>query len=246
MNSKPLRLILQVVFYFFILFIFVSRSLTVGFSHDENQFIAAGQLLADHGLLPYLSYPYTHMPYGAFFYALTAWISNYDFLAGRLLNAVVFLICSMLIVKAFRLISGARTSLALLLWEFVVVYIFLSHRIMGFVIGAALNHALPALFSLVALILFMASTQGKISSRRAAFYIGICLSVAALIRFNYASLIVVCLFLWTLLQLFSRPRPLVSVIKPFIAGLFLMSLMIHAVAAYAAEPFKTGVQLFTV
>ncbi len=240
MNSKPFRLILQFVFYFFVLFIFVSRSLTVGFSHDENQFIAAGQLLAYHGLLPYINYPYTHMPYGAFFYALTAWISNYDFLAGRLLNAVAFLICSLGVVKAFRLISGARTSLSLLLWEFVVVYIFLSHRIMGYVIGAALNHALPALFSLIALILFIASTQGKISSRRLALFSGVCLSIAALIRFNYAGLILVGLFLWTLLQLFSRPRPLVSVIKPFIAGLFLAALPALILFALAPTNFYYG------
>ena len=69
---RLLKRSVQAIFYLLILCLFVSRSASSGFSHDENQFIASGQLLADRHLLPYVDYPFTHVPYGVAFYGLSA------------------------------------------------------------------------------------------------------------------------------------------------------------------------------
>ena len=58
-----MRRTVQAVFYSLVIAVLLSRSLTQGISHDERQFVAAGQMLADHGWLPYRAYPYAHMPY---------------------------------------------------------------------------------------------------------------------------------------------------------------------------------------
>ena len=47
-----LKRAVQVVFYLAILALIVSRSVTATISHDENQFITPGQLLATQGLVP--------------------------------------------------------------------------------------------------------------------------------------------------------------------------------------------------
>ena len=77
----------------------VCRAVSGNISHDENQFIAPGQFLAYDGLLPYVDYPYTHMPYAIPFYALSALASDYDLLAGRLLS-VLFWFGSILVMVA--------------------------------------------------------------------------------------------------------------------------------------------------
>ena len=71
-ESKVLKGAAQGAFYLAILALIVSRSFTATISHDENLFIAPGQLLATRGLLPYLDYPYPHMPYAMPFYAVNA------------------------------------------------------------------------------------------------------------------------------------------------------------------------------
>ncbi len=217
---KSLKLIAQYIYYLLVLLIYLSRSAHWGFSHDENQFIAAGQLLADRGLLPYINYPYTHMPYGVLFYALTAKISGYDYLAGRVLNAIGWLICSLLIVYIFKLFWKTGSSIAGFVWEIVIVYIFLNHPSMLLIAGEALNHSLASLFSLLALMFFIELIQQKYSSPWPAFGSGACICLAALIRFNYASLIVLLSFLFLIFKLVLNPPRISRTLLSFSAGLF--------------------------
>ncbi len=234
---KPLKLTLQYIFYLFILLLNLSRTAQWGFGHDENQFIAAGQLLADHGLLPYVNYPYTHMPYGVFFYAFTASISNYDFLAGRVLNAAAWLICCLLIVYIFRLIRGTNPSFAFLIWEFVIVFIFLNHPSMLLIAGLALNHSLASVFSLLALIFFIHSVHQRYSRPWTAFGCGVCISLAALIRFNYASLIVVLFLLFWIYELVLNPPRILSSFLSFFGGLLTAALPALGLIAVAPNGF---------
>jgi hypothetical protein len=221
---KSLKLTLQYVFYLFVLLLNLIRTGQWGFGHDENQFIAAGQLLADHGLLPYLNYPYTHMPYGVLFYAATARLSNYDFLAGRVLNAAAWLICCLLIVFIFRLIRGTKLSFALLIWEFVIVLIFLNHPSILLIAGLALNHSLASIFALLALVFFILFVQQKYSTTWVAFGCGVCISLAAFIRFNYASLIVVLFLLFLTYKLVLNPPRILKSFISFSAGLLTAAL----------------------
>jgi hypothetical protein len=221
---NKIKLIAQYIFYLLVLLIYLSRAAHWGFSHDENQFIAAGQMLAYHGLLPYFNYPFTHMPYSVFFYAITARLSNYDYMAGRILNAVAWLICSLLIVIISRLFHGTKLILAILFWEFVIAFIFLNHPLMLLIAGEAVNHSLSSLFSLLALMFFIRFTQQKNGSYWMSFWSGVCICTAAFIRFNYASLIVVLSFLFLLYKLVLTPPQILRSFLSFVAGMLLSAL----------------------
>ena len=221
---KSLKWVALFIYYGFVLLIYLGRSVHWGFSHDENQFISAGQFLADHGLFPYVNYSYTHMPYGVFFYALTAKLSSYDYLAGRVLNSICWLVCSVLIVVIFRLFWKTKPSFAALIWEFVLVYLFLNHPAMMLIAGEALNHSLASLFSLLALMFFILLMEGKYSSQWIAFGCGACICLAALIRFNYASLIVVLFILFLIYKWVFNPPLILKTLLSFSAGLFTASL----------------------
>ena len=242
---RTFKLSLQIIFYVLIFALFVSRSASSAFTHDENQFIAAGQLLADHGLLPYLDYPYTHMPYGVAFYALSASISNYDFLAGRLLNALAWVLCSLLIPQTVRLIAkDGKASLSAcdptfpqLLAEFVLVFVFLNHPIMGHIDGPALNHSYATLFGLLAILLFARLVGLGFSSSRVSFVSGLFASLAAFIRLNYAALAVVLLLVLLLHAATDRSSRRFSAFPPFIAGLVAAGVPAVVLAALAPEHF---------
>jgi hypothetical protein len=231
---KLLKLTLQYIFYLSVLLLNLSRTAQWGFGHDENQFIVPGQLLADHGLLPYINYPYTHMPYGVLFYAFTARISNYDFLAGRVLNAAAWLICCLLIVYIFQLIRGTKPSFAILIWEFVMVFMFLNHPSILLIAGLALNHSLATIFSLLALMFFILFVQQRYSQPWAAFGSGVCVSLAAFIRFNYASLIGVLFLLFWIYKLVLKPPRILSSFLSFSAGL--LSAALPALVLFILAP----------
>ncbi len=237
---RSLKSIARYLYYLFVLLTFLSRSLNGGFGHDENQFIAAGQLLADHGLFPYLNYPYTHMPYGVLFYALTARLSSYDFLVGRILNAVFWLVCSLLIVYMFKLFWRALPTWAGILWEFIIIFIFLNHPYMSLIDGVALNHSLATVFSLLALIFFIQLIQQENISFWHAFLCGVCICLAAFIRFNYASLIVVLFILFGMVKLIQDPPHISKTLLWFSAGLISAALPALALIFFAPNAFYYG------
>jgi hypothetical protein len=242
---KTIKLIAQYIYYLLVLLIYLSRAAHWGFSHDENQFIAAGQLLSDHGLFPYVNYPYTHMPYGALFFAITARISNYDYLAGRVLNAVACVVCCLLIVYIFKLFVGTRYTVALLIWEFVIVFIFLNHPSMVLIAGEVLNHSLASLFSLLALMFFIHFVQQRYSPDWAAFGCGVCVCLATFIRFNYASLIVVLFFLFWMYKWILNPPRFLKSFQSFIAGLLTAALPALVLIFLAPYSFYYGNLVYT-
>jgi hypothetical protein len=243
---RRIKATLQIAFYTFVFALLLSRAVSAGISHDENQFIAPGQLLADHGLLPYVNYSYTHMPYGIAFYAITALISDYDFLAGRILTSVVWLICILLMIAIARTIRAGLASgladgptVAELLWEFAIAFVLLNHPIASYVLAAALNHSLATLFSLLAVLFFIRGVRPN-SSRKSAFASGACVCAAAFIRFNYASLIVVLLALWLIDALAFGAAQRRKVLVPVLAGLLVASLPALVLVALAPAEFYYG------
>ncbi|HSR19358.1 MAG TPA: hypothetical protein VLL49_00455, partial [Anaerolineales bacterium] len=201
--SKVLKATTQGLFYLAILVLLISRTVSANISHDENQFIAPGQLLAYDGMLPYVDYPYTHMPYAIPLYALSAWLSEYDLLAGRLLSTITWLGCLLLMVAISRdlrpdpgMRAGGSPAWVQLLWEFALVYAFVHHVAMHFALRAALNHSLAAFLSLLGAWLYVRGARGQAPTWRAAFLSGAFLAAAGLTRFNFASLVPVLLVCW--------------------------------------------------
>lgn len=235
---------MQAIFYLMILGLLVSTSVSATLSHDENQFIAPGQLLLSHGWVPYFSYPYTHMPYSTIFYAISAGLSDYDFLAGRVLSSVAWLACIMLTVAIARRVrtgvddrSWRDASWPRLGWEFLLVYLFIHHAPALFILRTALNHSWATLLTLLSTWFFVSGiTSGKKPSWWASLS-GACMAAAAMTRLNFASLVVVLLVCWMLYALWLKRGSVGRLLLSYAGGALASSLPVLALAAIAPRQF---------
>ena len=241
------KLCIQVLFFLLVFALFVSRGASSGFSHDENQFIAAGQLLARHGLLPYVDYPFTHMPYGVAFYALSAAVSNYDFLAGRILNAIAWALSALFIVLTIRVLAPRNSdgvlsepSFSELLTEFVLVLVFLYHPIMRHIDGPALNHSLATLLCLVAVFFSARALQHASVMRVPAFMSGVFVSLAVFVRLNFAAPALTLLLAWIVFAWAQKGHHPFRLLLRFVAGGFLAVLPGLVLAALSPAHFYYG------
>ncbi|HSH38990.1 MAG TPA: hypothetical protein VK993_09405 [Chthoniobacterales bacterium] len=75
-------------FFLFALALLAARALPRGVSRDEEQFVSAGALLLREGLLPYVDYPYFHVPNLAFIYAALFAVSDHLLLIARSFNVL--------------------------------------------------------------------------------------------------------------------------------------------------------------
>jgi hypothetical protein len=229
-----------------ILAVLVSRAVASNISHDENQFIAPGQFLAYDGLLPYLDYPYTHMPYAIPFYALSALASDYDLLAGRLLSVFFWFGSIVLMAAIGRRLSrsqpgaGEGPRWTRLMWEFALLVALLQDATMEFVLRAALNHSLATFFSLMAVLFLVRGIQDAGQALRAAFWSGVFIAAAGLTRFNYASLVAVLFIGWLIhgIQLQAQARRTLTL--RFGAGVLMASLPALVLAAIAPRQVYYG------
>lgn len=245
-SQRTLKAWTQGAFYLLILALLASRAVSSNISHDENQFIAPGQFLAYDGLMPYVDYPYTHMPYAIPFYAVSALVSEYDLLAGRLLSVTFWFGSILLMVRIGRSLGGtsARGSGApswrRLAWEFVLVLALIQDAAADFVLRTALNHSMATFFSLLATLFFVRAVQEPEKLKAAAFWSGACISVAGLTRFNYASLIVVLFAGWLLYGLLRQQQTRKRTLLQFGTGVLIGSLPAIGLAALAPRHFYYG------
>jgi len=157
-----------------------------GLNRDEHQFVAAGAMLAQHGLLPYRDYPYFHVPNLVFVYAALFRCSNYLLLTSRLFSVV----CS--------------------LWLLVIIYVFTARRLGHLTNGPkfgvsalvttcafadplfrstywrAWNHAFPVLLIVLA---FLCYLQSRVRDRAGSWILatGLLTGLAAGSRLTFAT-----------------------------------------------------------
>ncbi len=177
--------LLLTLFFLFIFSLLFSRAMTTTLNHDEYQFVAGGELLAERGLLPYRDYPFLHMPYMVFANALVSRLTEIDFLAARLLTAACGLASAGLLFHfVFRLLEG-KGKLVQSALACISVFLFVLNQAYIDANGRALNHALPNLLSLLALEAFY---QGLKSKRTGLFFFfcGLMVGLAAGTRLTYA------------------------------------------------------------
>lgn len=165
-----------------------SIAMTEGLSHDEYQFVASGELLAERGLLPYLDYPFLHMPYIVAINGLIAKLSTYDFLAIRGFNAVAGIISAItLIYLSCRILDKSQPAL-IYLSGFLCCLFLISDQISILIYGRALNHALPITLSLIVYVFYYEGSRGNYSSILY-FLAGIMAGLATGVRLSYAVLL---------------------------------------------------------
>src|SRR5512143_476445 len=176
---RSLKTFAQVLLLCLVLLVLAGRALTAGLSHDENKFVYAGQALADRGQVPYKDYPYDQMPYAALFYAASALLapSNLDFLAARLLNALAWFACLLVLIAILRLLArdeseppGRLARSLLWLTPLVLGAIFVLDPLSAYVLGSAKNNSFATLFSLLGFLFLARGLLGRTSLPRAAFW----------------------------------------------------------------------------
>jgi hypothetical protein len=160
-----------------------ARAVNQSLGHDEQQHVASGQLLAGRGLLPYVDYPFLHMPYIAGFNALATAFTDYDLLAARGLVALCgFLSALLLFAASQRLLKqpALRSAAGL-----AVVLIFVTDPLFIAAHTRATNHALPSLSGLLACLIFLRGA--RLPHRWRWFMIaGVLTGLAAGLRLSYA------------------------------------------------------------
>src|SRR5512141_2243753 len=200
-----LKTFVQLLLLALVVLVLAGRALTAGLSHDENKFVYAGQALADRGQLPYKDYPYDQMPYAALFYAVSALLSplNLDFLAARLLNALTWFACLLVLLAILRLLAseapeppGRFPSSLLWLTPIVLAAIFLFDPISAYVLGSAKNNSFATLFALLGFLFLARGVLGRTSLARAAFWSALFVTLAGCTRLNYFSLLFVLAIAW--------------------------------------------------
>lgn len=161
--------------------------MTDGLSHDENQHVAAGALVAREGLLPYRDFPHFHTPYLAFVYSGLFQLTDHLLLAGRLFSAI----CA---TSAVGLL-GAATAQAFRghtprLRHYAIagaLILALSSRVFSHTTGHAWNNE-PALLCTLAAFLTLASGIARTDLLRLTAS-GLLLGLAIGFRLTYAPLI---------------------------------------------------------
>jgi hypothetical protein len=162
-------------------------SMTDGLSHDENQHIAAGALLAREGLLPYRDFPHFHTPYLTFVYGLFFHFTDHLLLAARLFSAACAAAAVGLVgaatAQAFRAHEPRRARLAIA----GAMILALTSLVFTKTTGHAWNHE-PALLGALAAFLLHASGIARGSAGRL-LGSGLLLGITIGLRLTYAPLI---------------------------------------------------------
>lgn len=127
------------------------RAMLTGFSHDEVQFVASAQTLAKYHLLPYRDYPFLHMPYQIFINALIVPLTEYHFLALRLLSSFFsWLTIAVGIIFIERYNQNASTPIRFLIMV-LGIHLYLTNTAFVSLDGRALNHTVPTFISIISL-----------------------------------------------------------------------------------------------
>ncbi len=128
--------------------------------HDEQQFVASGALLARYHLLPYVDYPYFHLPNLVFIFAGLFLTNGFLLLTARSFNVVcawlLLLLFFALFSRRFRILGDSRWVVAC---GFVLVLAV--NPLFRYTAGLAWNHDLPILVSVAALALLLQREKTK-------------------------------------------------------------------------------------
>ena len=148
-------------FFLFALALLVARAMPREASRDEEQFISAGALLLREGLLPYVDYPYFHLPHLAFIYAALFAVSDHLLLIARSFNVLCGWLTIVLIfaiaAREFRDAGRARLWLAL-----TAAAALLGSSLFRLTSGSAWNHDFAVLTATAAFAaLLRATTAGE-------------------------------------------------------------------------------------
>ncbi len=158
-RSTLLLYVGSALFLLVVLLLLVGLNMRRGLNHDENQFVASGQLIATMGALPYLDFPYFHVPGLSLIYAAIFRFSPQLLLSARLFSVLcawlmIGLIFGIALVELRSQAIWVRLSAAMGL-----TLLLIASPIFIYTSGRAWNHDLPMLLAVGALWLFCRSPR---------------------------------------------------------------------------------------
>lgn len=237
-KTKPHRLyemLFRLTLLTVVILILFSRVISAGISHDEYQFIASSQVLVSKGQLPYLDYPFLHMPYQVLVNSLPVMVSSYHVLAARCLYAIFdlasILVLFFLVKNCFKeqsFYSNLAGTLAVLLFLFNPSLVSMGER--------AINHSVPIMLSLFA----FATFERGVTKDYPYLHLILCGVLAGLatgVRLSFAVLVVpfflILLFYPNLLAIAERFKCIASYLTGLLLSLFpVIVLAIRAPAGF--------------
>lgn len=159
-----------------------------GLDHDENQFIAGAYLFAKHGLLPYIDFPYFHLPTLILPYAALFHLTNHLLAATRLFSAACGLATVLLLAayagRLFRSESDA-VRVGMMVGSAVLLA---GSRLFVYTSGLAWNHDLSVLLAVAAALALLPAARGSDRWARAAGC-GLLLGLAIGVRASFIPLV---------------------------------------------------------
>jgi hypothetical protein len=212
--------------------------------HDEHQFVAPGALLAQRGLLPYVDYPYFHMPYLAFLYGGVFLFTDHLLLGARLVSVLFgWLLVVVVFRSAWRGLAawgpwvaglGAAAAGCLLFFN----PLFLQAHALSW------NHDGGVFFATLGMLCLCRASDGAPGLHRAPrdlLLAGICLAVATGIRLSYAPFAIpFALIAWRMQPPSDAPRGGLARVGRLALGGVLGSLPVLVLMAMAPLDFFFG------
>ncbi|MBA2432923.1 MAG: hypothetical protein H0V56_12555 [Chthoniobacterales bacterium] len=158
-----------------------------GYNYDEGQFVAAGALFAREGLLPYLDYPYFHLPNLVFVYAALFTTNDFLLLTARSFNIVCAWVLLLLIYRMVAAAFGAMGEKRWLIAAAVTLF-FALQPIFRFTAGRAWNHDFAMLASVAAFACLLRAIEPD-AGRRWMAASGVLLGLASGTRLTFLPLV---------------------------------------------------------
>jgi len=155
--------------------------------HDEHQFVAPGALLSQRGLLPFVDYPYFHMPYLPLLYGGVFVFTDQLLLGARLVSAgFAIALAALLVQQAWRVFDCCAPLLRAALAA-AALFLLVDNPLFRQADGLTWNHDGGLLFSTAGLLCLCRARSGS-HARRDALLGGLCLAAATGIRLSFAPL----------------------------------------------------------
>jgi len=187
-RANWVRLVFITTFFVFVFLVLLNRGVMAGISHDEYQFVAGGQLFRENRLLPYLDYPFLHMPYMPLINGVVLQFSQQDLLIARLFNELCIFISTLLIfILIIKLVKNINRFLQISL-GILAVLLFITDSSLVSMDGRALNHSIPILLGIAIMGIYWNISSSQ-SRRIHLLIIGLFAGLSIGIRLNY---LVIC------------------------------------------------------
>jgi 4-amino-4-deoxy-L-arabinose transferase-like glycosyltransferase len=201
-----------------VLLLLLGSGLQKPLDHDEHQFISSGVLLGKYFRLPYLDFPYFHMPNLVFIYAVLFRFSDFLLLSARVFSTLcAWLMLMLMYLNVLHLFREHKPGTRLLFAAGSVLLVLLS-PLFAYTSGKAWNHDLPVLLILAAFFLFFEAV--KRGNQRGWFFAsGLLVGLAIGTRLSYATTVFPFLILFWMIPQRGKSAEQVKLALFFLLGL---------------------------